>query len=162
MQIQTPLVPQAVDAISNSLPVPLEVIYQTESALSVDDYVDVLRRSTLGERRPLDDPDRLKRMLAYANLMVTARTPEGRLIGIARSVTDFAFCCYVSDLAVDTAYQRQGIGRRLIAHTRQAIGLQTQLLLLAAPAAEKYYPHIGFRHVPNAWSIDAGEVFHAV
>lgn len=131
------------------------VLYQVETHLSVAEFKEVLVRSTLGQRRPLDNAQRMAAMLDHANLVVTARTDGGQLIGLARSVTDFSFCCYLSDLAVDEAYQKQGIGRHLVRLTREAIGPETQLLLLAAPAAKDYYAHIGFRAVPNAWSLDA-------
>ena len=88
----------------------MEVIYQQEPGLSPAEFVDVLVRSTLAERRPISEPERIGAMLSNADLILTARL-EGRLIGIARSITDFAFCTYLSDLAVDAAYQRQGIGR---------------------------------------------------
>jgi len=77
-----------------------------------------------------------------------------RLIGIARALTDFSFCCYLSDLAVDVEYQKQGIGRTLIDHVREASGEETQLILLSAPAAHAYYPHIGFEKIDNGWRIN--------
>lgn len=133
----------------------LEVIYAVENDLSRADFSDVLHRSGLGERRPLTDTDRLEAMLKHANLIVTARdVRDERLLGVARSLTDFAFCCYLSCLAVDREIQRAGIGRALIRFTREQIGPKTQLLLLAAPAAREYYGHIGFRYVENAWSLD--------
>lgn len=77
------------------------------------------------------------------------------LVGAARSVTDFHYCCYVSDLAVDQAYQKQGIGRELIRHTRTRLGPRTTVMLLAAPAARDYYPKIGFETHPSAWVLGA-------
>ena len=135
-------------------PVVMRVQYAIEPHLSLDEFISVLERSTLGERRPLHDRVRMQRMLDNANLIVTARL-DGQLVGVARGLSDFAFCCYLSDLAVDKALQRRGIGQQLIEECRQAIGPEVQLLLLAAPAAAQYYPHIGFRSVDNAWSIDA-------
>ena len=131
--------------------------YQQEKTLPLEDYQNILIRSGLGERRPLQDPGRLQAMLNHANLIVTARNGSGQLVGIARALTDFAFCCYLSDLAVDQAYQRQGIGKALIRFVDEAIGPHAQLLLLAAPKAAHYYPHIGFRAVENAWSLDEEE-----
>ena len=91
-------------------------------------------------------------MLRQADVIVTARC-AGRLIGIARAITDFSYCCYLSDLAVDQQYQRRGIGKRLIDETHRAAGLDTALILLAAPAAEGYYPRIGMEHMPSCWAI---------
>jgi GNAT superfamily N-acetyltransferase len=91
-------------------------------------------------------------MLRQADLIVTARD-AGRLVGISRAITDFSYCCYLSDLAVDAAYQRRGIGKRLIAQTHQAAGELTTLILLAAPAAESYYPRIGMQQHPSCWKL---------
>jgi len=107
--------------------------------------------STLGERRPVDDRARMEQMLRTANLVITA-WDGSRLIGIARSLSDFAFCTYLSDLAVDCAYQKQGIGRALIAQT-QAAAPQATLILLAAPKAVNYYPHIGMTRHESAWTL---------
>ena len=87
------------------------ISYRPEPDLQPDDFRDILVRSTLSSRRPVEDLERLKRMLAQADVVVTARTADGTLIGISRAITDFAFCCYLSDLAVDTAFQGRGIGR---------------------------------------------------
>ena len=96
-------------------------------------------------------------MLDNANLLVTAYA-EGTLIGVARSITDFHYCCYLADLAVDKAFQRQGIGRELIRRTRAQLGKHCRLILLAAPAAVDYYPHIGFEPHPQAWIVQPEEV----
>lgn len=125
--------------------------YSVEPGLAVVEFRDLLVASTLGRRRPIDDPERLKEMLKHADLIVTARL-GGRLIGIARAITDFSYCCYVADLAVDAAYQRQGIGKRLLAETHVRAGDRTTLLLVAAPAAEDYYPRIGMTHLTSCWA----------
>jgi GNAT superfamily N-acetyltransferase len=127
-----------------------EVRYAIEERLTADEFVDVLWRSGLAERRPVAEPDRIARMLAHANLFVTARV-DGKLIGVARSLTDFAFCCYLSDLAVDRAYQKRGIGRTLIDKTREAVGPDAMVLLLSAPDAMSYYPRIGMPKAENAF-----------
>lgn len=130
----------------------MAIEYATEPDLSPEEFRGVLLASTLGERRPVDDIGRLDRMLRGANLVVTARD-GARLVGVARALTDFAYCCYLSDLAVDASYQRRGIGRRLIDETRARAGDQATLLLVAAPMAEAYYPHIGLKHFPACWGI---------
>ena len=127
---------------------------ETYPGLSLEAFIDVLRRSTLGERRPIDDPETIRGMLEHADLIVTARV-EGRLIGISRAITDFSYCTYLSDLAVDEAYQRQGIGKELIRRTHEAAGLRTLLILLAAPKARSYYPHIGMAPHDSCWIIPA-------
>lgn len=120
--------------------------YSIHDTITVEEFQRVLRASGLGERRPVDDAERLAAMLAHADLLVTARV-SGRLVGIARSVTDFAYCCYLSDLAVDAKFQHQGIGRRLVDLTQEALHPDAKLVLLGAPDAEGFYPRTGFeRH----------------
>lgn len=130
-----------------------EVIYAIEPDLSVEEYADVLLRSTLAERRPIDQPEILSQMLAGADLLITARV-GGLLVGISRAVTDFAYCVYLSDLAVDVAHQRRGIGRELIRRTKEAAGPHAMLILLAAPKAVTYYPHIGMKPYHSCWVIE--------
>lgn len=127
-----------------------EISYRDEVRISPEQLADVFTRS--GIRRPVDDLQRLARMLEHASLVVTA-WDGARLVGVARALTDFSYCCYLSDLAVDKRYQHSGIGRRMIEHVRTAIGEQSMLLLLAAPEAMAYYPKIGFETVPNGWII---------
>jgi len=126
------------------------VRYAVGESISVDQFIDVLRRSTLAERRPVDDRDCLAGMLRHADLLVTA-WEQDLLVGVARSVTDFNYCCYLSDLAVDQAYQQTGIGRELIRRTREQLGSGCMVILLSAPAATGYYPRIGFRLHGSAW-----------
>jgi predicted N-acetyltransferase YhbS len=121
----------------------MKIIYTVESNLDPVEFIYVLKRSTLGERRPIDDLERIKKMCANANLIITARF-DGKLIGIARSITDFAYCTYLSDLAVDKEYQKKGIGRKLIEETKNRAPL-AMLILLSAQAAVDYYPKIGMK-----------------
>jgi len=116
--------------------------YRLGNDLDLDQVIDVYRRSTLGERRPVDDRERMRQMLERANLVVTAWDGE-RLVGIARSLSDFCYATYLSDLAVDSEYQRQGIGRELMRRTQEAGGKAT-VFLFAAPKAVDYYPRVGF------------------
>jgi len=125
--------------------------YENELCLQAEEFVDCLIRSTLAERRPVDDLQRIEGMLRHSNLIITARSETGLLIGVSRAITDFFYCTYLSDLAVDVAYQRSGIGRELISRTHKQAGLNTTLILLAAPKAESYYPHIGMIRHPSAW-----------
>lgn len=127
------------------------VVYALEPNLDHHEFRDVLVRSTLSARRPVEDLERLKMMLTQADVVVTARTAGGTLIGISRAITDYSFCCYLSDLAVDVAHQGGGIGRALINETHRHAGVHTTLYLVSAPAAESYYPHIGMTHVPACW-----------
>ena len=120
------------------------IYYQIENQLSAIEFRDLLIKSTLGERRPIDDLARISEMLQHANLIVTARDQQ-KLVGVSRSLTDFVYCTYLSDLAVDDAYQKQGIGKELIRITKQNTPKAT-LILLAAPKAVDYYPHIGMTH----------------
>jgi predicted N-acetyltransferase YhbS len=129
-----------------------EIIYSVEKSLSPDEFIEVLKSSTLAERRPVDDEQRITSMCNNANLIVTARL-DGLLIGVARSITDFVYCTYLSDLAVNVNYQRKGIGKRLIKETKK-ITPQAKLILLSAPAAVDFYPKIGMTKHNNCYYID--------
>ena len=130
----------------------MDVAYSLEPHLQPDEFVDVLVRSTLAERRPIDRPDVIDAMLRHADIIVTARV-ERLLVGVSRAITDFSYCTYLSDLAVDEAFQRRGIGRELIRRTHEAAGLKTSLILLSAPKAQTYYPHIGMQRHDSCWYI---------
>jgi predicted N-acetyltransferase YhbS len=130
--------------------------YQLEPQLSPEEFIDVLIRSTLAERRPVHDPNIIRAMLKNADIIVTARCDK-LLVGVSRALTDFAYCTYLSDLAVDEKYQGQGIGRELIRRTHEAAGLHTSLILLAAPKAETYYPHVGMKKHESCWVVRGGQ-----
>ncbi|SFV30339.1 GNAT family N-acetyltransferase [Thermoflavifilum thermophilum] len=128
----------------------MDIQYAVNQIPVVEEIIDVYVSS--GIRRPVEDLQRISKMYRYANLVITARH-GGQLVGVARSLTDFCYSCYLSDLAVRKEYQRQGIGKKLIELTLQEIGEQSMLLLLAAPEAMDYYPHLGFMRVENGFLI---------
>lgn len=132
----------------------MNIHYEIDRSITDAEFVDLLRRSTLAERRPVDDANCVKAMLQNANLLCTAWDGP-TLVGVARSLTDFAYCCYLSDLAVDRDYQKKGIGRELIRLTQSKLGSRAKLILLSAPKAEAYYPKIGFDSHQSAWIIPA-------
>lgn len=134
------------------MPVPASIVYACEPDLTGGEFRELLVASTLGERRPIDDLPRLEAMLRGAQIIITARDGT-KLVGIARALSDFSYCCYLSDLAVAVSYQHQGIGKQLMAATHNAAGRQTTLILLAAPAAVDYYPKIGLQHMPQCWIV---------
>ncbi len=129
--------------------------YQTGNDLELDQVIELYRASTLGQRRPVDDRERMGKMLANANLVVTAWDGE-LLVGIARSVTDFVYTTYLADLAVRASHQRHGIGRELIRHTQDACSPETRLVLLSAPKAVTYYPRVGFIRHEECWQLPPG------
>ena len=126
------------------------VRYSVETDVSATEFQQVLRDSGLAERRPADDLARLEKMLRAANLTVTARI-DGSLVGIARSLTDGAFCCYLSDLAVSIKAQGMGVGRELVERTRLAAGPEVSLILSSAPAAVGFYESIGMPRLADAY-----------
>jgi ribosomal protein S18 acetylase RimI-like enzyme len=130
--------------------------YRTGNRLELEEVVELYKASTLGERRPIEDRPRFAEMLKNANLVITAWEGD-LLVGISRALTDFCYITYLADLAVRVSHQKQGIGKELIRQTQIHGGPKTSLLLLAAPAAEKYYPHIGFTNLPQAWFLRGGD-----
>ena len=134
----------------------ITIRYQTGNQLDLDQVIELYRASTLGERRPVDDRERMGNMLANASLVITAWEGD-LLVGIARSVTDFCYTTYLSDLAVRLSHQRQGIGRELIRRTQDACTPETRLVLLAAPKAVDYYPKVGFERHEQCWQLVPGK-----
>lgn len=128
----------------------IEVLYAREQELRRDEFRTLLVESGLNLRRPMEDADRLDRMLRHANLIVTARI-DGVLVGVSRALTDFAYCCYLADLAVAEQVKGRGIGQRLIAETRRHAGPESMCLLLAAPGAVSFYDHIGMPRTDRAF-----------
>jgi len=122
----------------------------------VHDNIDAAELSQVfkasGIRRPVDDLDRLQKMIDQADIIITVRA-ENKVIGVARAITDFSYCCYLSDLAVDKDHQKAGIGKHLIKLLQDEIGEEVSLLLLSAPEAMEYYPKIGFTSLDNGFSI---------
>lgn len=131
----------------------MTIEYKIDTAITVDQFATLLIASTLGERRPVDDRECLQGMLDNSNLSVTA-WHNGELVGIARSVTDFHYACYLSDLAVSDTHQQLGIGKQLQRLTQQQLGPRCKLILLAAPAANAYYEPIGYHNNPRCWVLE--------
>lgn len=128
------------------------ITYQIEEKIGTEEFIQVLVNSTLGERRPVNEPERIAGMLQHANLIATARD-NGKLIGVSRSLTDFVYCTYLSDLAVDENYQKMGIGKELIRLTKEH-SQKAKLILLAAPKAVGYYPKIGMTKWEQCYVLD--------
>jgi predicted N-acetyltransferase YhbS len=133
---------------------PEAISYRLEPDLDSQEFIDVLIRSRLAERRPVSDLEVIAGMLANADVILTARADDGLLVGVSRAITDYSYCTYLSDLAIDAAFQGQGIGRELVRRTHEAAGMHTSLILLSAPHAQTYYPHIGMRRHESCWVVD--------
>ena len=131
----------------------MSIKYKINTMVSVDQFIELLNESTLGERRPIDDRECMEGMVSNSNLVVTAWDDE-KMIGIARSITDFSYACYLSDLAVHKRYQKKGVGKKLQIITQEQLGPKCKLMLIAAPAANAYYEHIGFTNNPRCWVLD--------
>jgi predicted N-acetyltransferase YhbS len=132
----------------------MTIAYAVEEKLDWREMLDVFERSGLAERRPRSEPARLEKMARFGNVIVTARDERGSMIGLSRALSDFSFCVYLSDLAVDRTFQRQGIGKELIRRTHVAAGLECTLILLSAPAAMTYYPRIGLEKSERCFIIN--------
>ena len=126
--------------------------FRDDANITAEQAIDLYIRSTLGERRPVHNKETFEAMLKNANLTITA-WDENTLVGIARTLTDFAYVAYLADLAVDQQYQHSGIGKQLIDNTQSRLGPECMIVLLAAPKANEYYEHIGFEHNPRAWML---------
>ena len=138
----------------------MSIKYKINTPVSADTFIELLCQSTLGERRPIDDRECMEGVVKNSNLMVSAWDGEN-LIGIARSMTDFHYACYLSDLAVDKKYQGCGVGKKLQAITQELLGPKCTLILIAAPAANSYYEHIGFTNNPRCWVLDRKQTINS-
>jgi len=128
----------------------MNIEYKINPDITSSEFINILNRSGLGERRPIDDEQCINGMLQNADLTVVAIN-NNKIIGIARSITDFHYCCYLSDLAVDKEYQKDGIGKKLIDLTQKQLNEKCKIILLSAPDATEYYPKIGFTKHNSAW-----------
>jgi GNAT superfamily N-acetyltransferase len=128
----------------------MAISYRHDVKLTPDQFIDVLNRSTLGQRRPVSDFSAINDMLAHADILITAWDGDV-LVGVSRSMSDFAYVTYLSDLAVDERYQRQGIGKQLMRETQKQAKPSCKIVLFAAPAAEGYYGHIGLQQRTQGW-----------
>jgi len=131
----------------------VNIKYKINEHVNADQYIKLLVKSTLGKRRPIDDRNCIEGMLNNSNLTVSAWDGD-ILVGFARSMTDFHYACYLSDLAVDKEYQKTGIGKKLQMITQDNLGLKCKLILVAASDANSYYEHIGFTNNPRCWILD--------
>lgn len=131
----------------------MRIEYKINAPINTQQFIELLRSSTLGERRPIDDHECMEGMITNSNLTVTA-WDAGQLVGIARSVTDFHFACYLSDLAVSDSHQKMGIGKKLQIMTQRQLSSHCKLIVIAAPAASEYYARIGFTKNERCWVID--------
>jgi ribosomal protein S18 acetylase RimI-like enzyme len=130
--------------------------YRKDAKVDLDQFIGLYRESTLAERRPADDREVMRQMMENASLTITAWDGDA-LVGISRTLSDFGYVAYLSDLAVAKSHQHRGIGKRLIEETQAALGPRCMLVLLSAPAANEFYPKLGFSHNPRAWVLGAGE-----
>lgn len=134
----------------------MAIRYSHNADISVEQAIILYKASSLGERRPVDRPDIFEGMINNADVTVTAWDGD-KLVGIARSLSDHSYVAYLADLVVHEDYQKQGIGKELIEATRQQLGPECMLVLLAAPKAAEYYPRLGFEHNPRAWTLTANK-----
>jgi GNAT superfamily N-acetyltransferase len=133
------------------------IIYKDNAVITVEQAIALYKASTLGERRPIDRPDIFAGMLKNTDVLISAwhcENDQEILVGISRTLTDFTYVAYLADLAVDVAWQKQGIGKRMIEETRKRLGKECAVVLLAAPKANDYYVKLGFEHNPRAWVLN--------
>ena len=130
----------------------MNIDYEVREKISAEEFIDILKRSTLGERRPIENEKCIQGMLDHADILVLA-LDNGKIIGVARAVTDFNYACYLSDIAVDVDYQKMGIGQKLISTVQEQLEKSCKIILLSAPDAVGYYPKIGFTQHGSAWTL---------
>lgn len=130
----------------------MSIQYFANRKITAEQAIALYKKTSLGERRPVDSPEAFRQMLEHANLLVTAWDGDN-LVGLSRTLTDFVYVAYLADLVVDESYQKQGIGKRLIEETQAGTGPKCKIVLIAAPKAREYYGPIGFEQHPSAWTL---------
>ena len=134
----------------------MNISYKVNVPISTEQFLSILRESSLAERRPVDDAACIDGMINNSNLVITAWDDETP-IAIARSLTDFHYACYLSDLAVHKKYQNEGIGKKLLSTTQRQLGPKCKLILVSAPDTNSYYKHIGFTNNERCWILNRNE-----
>ena len=134
----------------------MNIQYFVNKPITMDQFTGLLKETTLGGRRPLENQECIQGMLDHADLLITAWSDD-KLVGVARSVTDFHYCCYLSDLAVSESVQARGIGKELIRQTFGALKPGCKIFLVSAPQAVDFYPKIGFTYHPSAWMMASAD-----
>jgi ribosomal protein S18 acetylase RimI-like enzyme len=124
----------------------VSIVYAQEQDLSVADYVAVLDSTYMRDLRPLTNTPRIARMLAGANLIVTARE-NGEVLGLARCISDMAWVAYCAELAVKESAQGRGIGRGILDTCYDLLGPGMGLILAAEPQAVGFYERIGMQRL---------------
>ena len=131
------------------------VSYEIEKNMSLKDFIHVLTDSGLGERRPMNDPDHLERMLRNSNLVIVARD-SGQVVGVLRGLSDFSYRTFIADLAVISAKQGHGIGRGMLQFAR-TLAPEARLILFSAENATGFYQKIGFHLHKRCYQLKVGE-----
>ncbi|TPG72093.1 GNAT family N-acetyltransferase [Hymenobacter nivis] len=128
----------------------MTVTYHLDRLPTTEQIIDLY--VSAGLARPTHDAPRIAQMYANSNLIATAWDGEV-LVGVARSLTDFCFSCFLSDLAVRAEYKHKGIGKRLVTITKEKAGPGSALVLRAAPEAREYYPKLGMETMVDGFLI---------
>lgn len=129
----------------------MEITYTRDKIPTAEEIIELYRNA--GLPRPIDDRERIQKMFENSNLVITAWDGE-ILVGIARSITDWCWSCYLADLAIRKEYQKFGIGRTLIEMTKEKVGEESMVLLLSVPTAMEYYPKVGFTKQESSFIIN--------
>lgn len=132
----------------------MEITYSDTKIPTANQVIDLYDNA--GLPRPTDDKERIQKMIEHSNLMISAWQGDV-LVGLARSITDWVWACYLSDLAVREEFKKMGIGKALIERTQTKVGAQSMVLLLSVPSAMTYYPKVGFQKQESSFIINRKE-----
>jgi len=102
-------------------------------------------------RRPIQDPDRIRRMFDGANVVHSA-WDGGRLVGVLRPGPTEPTTATSATWPCTRTCQKSGIGAGLLALLPAEYPV-VRWVLLASPLARDYYAKVGWRALDNAWSL---------
>lgn len=129
-----------------------------EERISAGEYIDFLKRTDLGSQYPKERfNERIEKLVKNVSISLVARNEDGLIVGVLFAITDFAYWLFLTDLGVDRAYVRQGIGKKLIKTAHEIAGGEKDIAIytVANENAIQFYEKLGMKK-----SDDVMQYFH--
>lgn len=119
------------------------------TAVSPDDYNELREKSGIGNKKSKENA----KTAIENSLFITSIYDGDKLIAMARVVGDGAISLVVTDVMVDSEYQKNGLGRVLMNEINKYLDENfdedSYIILLANTPYEKFYEKFNFKEFPN-------------